>query len=95
MSDIGSLDSARKKKMVENNVPSKETVLERLREAIEIVESGEYTPNKIVILMLDDSDDRYDVEALSGGAKAQDAAFLSLYAGDLFKSYLLPLDYDE
>lgn len=93
MSEIRSLDSARKKRDLERNLPSQETVVEKLQLALEVAKGNEYVPKKVIVLMLDDTDDIYDIHAVTGGLKAQEASFLCNYASDIFKDFLrLPTD---
>lgn len=75
MSEVTSLEELRKKRDLENNTPSIETVLEKLHFSIEMINNKECSPRKVVILLLDDSGTSYDVNAVTGGLKAQEASF--------------------
>ena len=55
------------------NSPGKEQVLRLLKETIEEIEKGEITPNKILILHLDDRGESYDRGFRNAGLSMSEA----------------------
>jgi hypothetical protein len=84
-SKIKTIESARRQRQVDTNMPGVDTVTARLQEALVDIGVGDATPQKCVIILLDDTEGAYDVKILAAGMNAPEASFLCDYSHDLLK----------
>lgn len=89
--DIRELNQQRLVKSIQANEPGPATVVTRLAQVITEIKTGAEHANKVVIILLDDSDNvSYYFTPYSAGLKPSEAAFLCNMGYDAFKGLILP-----